>query len=377
MITLVSASSSSEDVYRAFPRQGAGTSAYVFMLIQVTDTTGLAADTNQVGDYFAALMPGSSASTYVSRLQIRRGSEPGTFQLGIRAVSQNPATVWAPKPLFLHETHCVVVAYTVVTGNTNDIARLWVDPPIPCPEPAPDAEQTSAASTDPADVGRLAFRQDGLDTPDAAVDGVVILDAWEPGLPVELAGFRADLSLPGTVILRWSTLSETNSYGFEVQKAPDGGEFATIDRSFVPGGGTTTSTLSYEFTDSHPLPGRSFYRLKHIDLDGACRFCEPITVDLPTGVDEVRPEAAGLRQNYPNPFNPRTRLSFVIPRGGPAQVEVYSPLGQHIATLYNGEAEAGRVYRVEFDGQDLAGGTYFCRLVAPNLTSVRRMLLVR
>ena len=56
-------------------------------------------------------------------------------------------------------------------------------------------------------------------TPDAAPQPLIILDL-QAVLPVELASFTASVVANG-VELNWTTVSETNNYGFEVQRGSD------------------------------------------------------------------------------------------------------------------------------------------------------------
>ena len=53
--------------------------------------------------------------------------------------------------------------------------------------------------------------------------------------------------IDGWVNLRWRTVTESNNYGFEIQKACDDGIFERI--GFVPGKGTTQQPQFYEFKD--------------------------------------------------------------------------------------------------------------------------------
>jgi hypothetical protein len=98
-----------------------------------------------------------------------------------------------------------------------------------------------------------------------------------------------------------------------------------------------------------------------------------------TGVEEVGgvlPVDYALSQNYPNPFNPTTTIEFGMPHSGEISLKVYSVLGQEVATLVDGMQAAG-VYRVTFDAQGLASGTYFSILRAEGTTIVKQMMLVR
>jgi hypothetical protein len=101
------------------------------------------------------------------------------------------------------------------------------------------------------------------------------------------------------------------------------------------------------------------------------------------GVKEIpvrtMPTEVSLAQNYPNPFNPSTKIKFSIPVGtghAPSVLKVFDVLGREVATLVNGNLNAGS-YEATFDAHGMASGVYFYRLSAANFVTTRRMLLTR
>jgi hypothetical protein len=101
--------------------------------------------------------------------------------------------------------------------------------------------------------------------------------------------------------------------------------------------------------------------------------------DLMTSVVQVNnqvPTKFDLKQNYPNPFNPVTTIEFDIQKAGMVNLSLYNSAGQKIMTLLEGEFTPGS-YKVDLDGSQLASGIYFYQLTAGNLTSVKKMTLVK
>jgi hypothetical protein len=198
-------------------------------------------------------------------------------------------------------------------------------------------------------------------------------------LPVQLVSFTAGIvQESGNVVLKWSTASETNNYGFELQKAQDGSKnYQTIANSFIAGHGTTVESHTYSYTDANATQGVWSYRLKQTDLDGTVHYSEEIRLSSLSGVAEVAPRVFQLLQNYPNPFNPSTQVKFSVETTEKAVVKVYNMLGAEVATLFDGTAEAGRYYVARFDGTKLASGIYFSRLITEKKTDVKRMLMVK
>jgi hypothetical protein len=93
--------------------------------------------------------------------------------------------------------------------------------------------------------------------------------------------------------------------------------------------------------------------------------------------NETAPSAFALHQNYPNPFNPTTEIRFSVAEQGRATLEVFNILGQKVATLFDGVAEAGQYYKLKFDAGRLASGVYLYRLQSAGQVQVRRLLLLR
>ena len=88
------------------------------------------------------------------------------------------------------------------------------------------------------------------------------------------------------------------------------------------------------------------------------------------------PVEVTLKQNYPNPFNPTTIIRYGLPFKTTVCLAIYNTLGQTVATLVDGEQEAG-FHEARFDGSNLASGIYFCRLKADRSVRTSKLLLVR
>ena len=196
-------------------------------------------------------------------------------------------------------------------------------------------------------------------------------------VPVEITSFTAT-SESGKVTLNWTTATETNNLGFEIERkavlnTPEGGTSGNWVRiGFVEGAGTTTEINNYNYVDNvSDLNANSLiYRLKQIDYDGSYKYSDEVFIN------DIAPATYQLLQNYPNPFNPTTIISYGIPVKSNVVLKVFDLLGNEVATLVNEEKPAG-TYEVEWNASGLSSGVYFYRLVTDNFIEIKKMILVR
>lgn len=197
-----------------------------------------------------------------------------------------------------------------------------------------------------------------------------ILRTVEAGLPVELTSFTAAVS-KSTVTLRWTTATEVNNYGFYIERTEEVSQSANwVETGFVEGNGNSNSEKIYTYTNTPEKPGRYFYRLKQVDTDGQFEYSETIHAEIKT------PSNVLLLNNYPNPFNPHTTISYELAGRTTIVIEIYNQLGQKLVTVNEGEKEAG-YHKFEFDGNNLSGGVYLCRVKSGGSDKMIKMLLLK
>jgi hypothetical protein len=103
-------------------------------------------------------------------------------------------------------------------------------------------------------------------------------------------------------------------------------------------------------------------------------------IDWPDAIQErpepLMPGRFVLEQNYPNPFNPSTTIRYALPERSRVTLIVFNTLGQQVATLAEGELDAG-YHEVNFDASSLASGVYLYRLTAGEHVQARKLILLR
>lgn len=192
-------------------------------------------------------------------------------------------------------------------------------------------------------------------------------------VPVELTSFTGAF-VGNNVELKWTTATELNNRGFEIQRSVNGSAFATV--AFVEGNGTTTEQKQYSFTDRNvESRGNYAYRLKQIDYNGTFEYSSVVNLGSTLPVEFV------LDQNYPNPFNPSTTIAFAVPVKSDVTLEVYNLIGQKIMTLVQGEVEAG-THKEVLNATSMSSGVYLVKLTAvgengSQFTSSKKMTLLK
>ncbi len=362
-----------EDDNRTFTSQNTGTLYTSFLVNFSNATTGST-------EYFLNL----NASTFYGKVYAKKSGS--TLAFGLSKGSET--ATFTGFDYFLDTTYLLILKYQIVSGSSNDTVSLFVETSgVPASEPStPTIGPLAPASTDPSTLNAIALRQGAASTMVLLVDGIRIGTSWtQAPLPVELTSFTAT-TLKSNVLLTWSTATEVQNAGFEVEKKTvenlksESSKSETLGLGlgtwnkigFVEGAGASNSPKLYTFTDANAGAGRYAYRLKQINLDGSYKTYQETEVQV-----ALSPAQYTLSQNYPNPFNPSTMLSFAVHTPQRVSLKVFNLLGQEVATLFNGMAEANVLYKVAFNAAGLPSGVYFSVMNADENTQMKRMMLIK
>lgn len=271
----------------------------------------------------------------------------------------------------------VRVMYNDQNGTTPE-SPGWVELGRFLASPSGNWEQKSFAAPTFGTNTRFAIRYNVVDGgPSGANSNFIGIDELtvegQGLLPVELSSF-VSLVNKNNVTLNWSTASETNNSGFDIERATVNGQLPIENWNKignVTGSGTINVPVEYSFTDKNLASGKYAYRLKQIDYNGNFEY-----FNLSNEVNIGVPSRFELSQNYPNPFNPSTTINFEIPSEGKVSLKVFDMSGKEVSTLVNEVRSAG-YYSYNFNASGLTSGIYFYTLNANDFSGTRKMLLIK
>ena len=194
----------------------------------------------------------------------------------------------------------------------------------------------------------------------------------ETGIENALGG-NIELLPPVILTVTFSSISGLAAPGNVVEVFADD----SLQGMSFCGSTTAESTGAFTLLLSGPVT-RRYVTATATDAEGnTSEFSAGYLVTSADGMTEdAAPAAYCLSQNYPNPFNPTTTIRYALPERSYLSLTVYNTLGQQVATLVEGEQEAG-YHEVQFDASSLASGVYLYRLQAGDFVQARKLVVVK
>jgi uncharacterized repeat protein (TIGR01451 family) len=183
-------------------------------------------------------------------------------------------------------------------------------------------------------------------------------------LPVVLVSFNAFWENNKTR-LTWTTVNENNSSHFIIERRK-GNDFYPIGT--ITAKGNSSSLTEYNFTDSFPLSGPDYYRLKMVDQDGQFKYSPVVVTDGSSTNFTLQPV-------YPNPFRKQLNISFTTPNDQNVQIRIVSKLG---AIIYQKEYMSRKgLNELRIDEADqLTPGVYFLQLISTTKLITEKLVKV-
>jgi hypothetical protein len=159
-------------------------------------------------------------------------------------------------------------------------------------------------------------------------------------LPVVLISFDASSQINRTVLLEWTTASETNNDFFSIERSGDGIQWQKV-LDVKAADESAGAELNYSAIDYNPIGGISYYRLKQTDTDGSFSYSPIRSVEI---------EAYNKFSFYPNPADDFIHIESSSEM---YSVEIINVFGQSKGIYDNIKT---------IDTKSLSSGTYFIKI---------------
>ena len=171
-------------------------------------------------------------------------------------------------------------------------------------------------------------------------------------LPVNFISFTGRLA-DNKALLNWSTATEINNKGFEVEKSRDGQLFTGI--GFVPGTSNSSGVNTYQYTDTKIVSGATYYRLKQTNLDGSFTYSPIIRLDFSQFKWTV----------FGNPVTSHTWIELQLDKKAKVAIQVFATDGKLIETIDKGTVSPG-TYSIPLPLLNAPPGIYMVSLLIDN-----------
>ena len=177
-------------------------------------------------------------------------------------------------------------------------------------------------------------------------------------LPVDLARFTGKKE-EKSIILNWTTASQTNHDHFLIERSSNGRDFTAIGKE--SGEANTQSRSDYAFVDYKTLNGDNYYRLKMVDLDESFAYSNILHFRIHS--DKV--------QIFPNPAKSVINIESETLFESDLAIHFIDAVGKTILSRNFQEVKNGSL---QIDISELARGYYTLRIEGNNTNQSLKFL---
>lgn len=338
----------SQDIHRRTVSYNSG-SVYTSFLLNMAASGGAGSNDS----YFFHVLDTVAMTSFRCRVYVKDGSVANTFKIGLTKGS-NTGILYSTADYPINSTVLVVLKYKFDPVNSDSAFAYVFTSGIPTTEPSvATLTATDLGTGDLATFNAVAIRQHPSgSTMNGTIDGIRVSNTWnEAPLPVTLNYFGAEILNNKSTLLSWSTSSEANNSGFEVEQSFDGVDFKTI--GFVKGAGNSKNTIKYSF--AYLGDETAFYRLKQIDFDGKATYSDIVSVENTEFVTDLTP----------NPFNDYIEIAT---SNMADRAEILDLMGKVVLS----ETINNTIIRL--NAKDLLNGVYFIKVYDGDEVTTKRII---
>ncbi len=211
---------------------------------------------------------------------------------------------------------------------------------------------------------RFVFRSDGsINAAGLAIDDFQISGPGNSPLPVEMLSFTGKAENERN-LLYWSTATESNNAGFEVQRSASGFDWENI--GFVGGNGNSVVTRSYYFQDNNITSNLYYYRLKQIDFNGKFAYTKTISIARKSST------SLPVASLFPNPMTDFLIVEFTEKLSDEVSFEL---IDLNVKTVFSANhPSAQSSYKIDFSALYLPKGTYILKASSKGKYFIKKVI---
>lgn len=179
------------------------------------------------------------------------------------------------------------------------------------------------------------------------------------GAPLAISYSHIEAKKQGAAsLITWGTATESDNQGFTVERSADGKSFEKIGNvDSKAEGGNSSSSLEYAFTDSKPLAGINYYRLKQTNTNGKYEYSKVVNVTFDNNA---------VIALYPNPARDYT----TVKSNGIKSIMIYDVSGKSISLPVENNVSSAKI-----NTSMLSNGIYNIRIESANGVTTQKVVV--
>ena len=158
-----------------------------------------------------------------------------------------------------------------------------------------------------------------------ALDDICLIEPASGLLPIIMTPLKGTYS-NGVSRLTWSTLQESNTSHFDIERSNDGVNYTAIGKVYAKG--FSDRSTEYSFNDVKVNAGTNYYRLRAVDKDADFKNSNIVALD-------VKIKGTNVTGIYPNPFVDKVNIAISSEASGQAVIRLFDNTGKVIASQQN------------------------------------------
>jgi hypothetical protein len=192
-----------------------------------------------------------------------------------------------------------------------------------------------------------------------------------PVAPNLLSPIDGAVNVPTRPTFVWEQSTGASSYQLQISTDPS---FSTI---VIDSSGITATSLTLSGLDVSTV---YYWRVSASNAGGPGEWSS-VKYMITSSVSAVSdgsglPHEIRLFQNFPNPFNNSTIISYELPKATSVTIEIYSVLGQKVATLAQGVKQPG-YHQVSWESSISSGVYYYTLVIDGSQLPAKKMIYLR